>query len=503
MVIYIYTVLPKTIKTADKLAADKYNISPLELVKNAADGILDKIIPYLSPQKNIVILCGKGNNGADGYRLGYLLLKQNYNVSIIDVFSCKMTTIEAATCRKEYGDNNGKIFGCSEGFGLISGSHIIIDAIFGVGFSGSFDKNSEYYKLILAANDSKAFRIAIDAPSGINCADGRADDNSFAADVTVTVSLYKTGLFTYPAKRYCGKVLFADIGLPKSLTDNLNYHALIPDDRYVENVLPKRHTESHKGTYGKLSMFCGSRFMTGSTVLCANAALRSGVGLVNILRDTKTLSILQAHLVEPIFTPVKLPKDKKVIISHADNSNALLIGCGLGKDKKDSKAVIDIIKKAKVPLIIDADGINALCGNINVLKEAYFVPIITPHPAEFSHICGKTTFEVQQNRLNLASEFAKEYNCIVVLKGAATIIASPDGKIAINTTGNAGLSKGGSGDVLAGLCASFVCQGIPSFEAAVCAVYLHGKAADLLSKTISQYGFLPSDLPVQIAKLLP
>lgn len=290
-----------------------------------------------------------------------------------------------------------------------------------------------------------------------------------------------------------------------NIQDNVNSNYFIPDDNYVKSTLPKRPCDSHKGTFGKLLMFCASRYMTGCAVLSAGAALRSGVGLVNIARDKKTLSILQAHLTEPIFTPVSTNSlfSRNRIIALSNTSNAVLIGCGLGKNKNDIKTVKKLIKKSKSKLIIDADGINALTKNINILKEARSVPIITPHPAEFARLLDCTVQEVQNDRLNLAVKFAKEYSCIVVLKGASTIIASPDGKTAINPTGNSGLSKGGSGDVLAGLCASFVCQGIPKFDACVLAVYLHGKAADNLKNSISEHGLLPSDLPLEIAKLLP
>lgn len=502
----MYTVKPQVIKYADNIAQNQYGLTFLTLMKNAAMQIFRTVSTLLSFEKNIVILCGKGNNAGDGYELARILLKEFYNVGVINVFSSEPSSKEAKVCFNEYKKCGGLFIDSDSIFSHIETADVIIDAIFGVGFSGVIDSDSLCAKIIGASNQNKnALKISVDCPSGINCADGTADKNTFKADITATLALYKTGLFTYPAKDFCGDILLCDIGFPRSLTDALEYDCFLPDDNYIKSIIPKRQSNSHKGTFGRLMMFCANKYMTGCALLASNAALRSGVGLVNIVRDKKTLSVLQSHLTEPIFTPVCTNKSacRKKIVEISNNSDAVLIGCGLGKNKNDIKTVHALIKNSTSKLIIDADGINALIENINILKEAHSIPIITPHPAEFARLIGCNVSQVQNNRLNLARKFAKDYSCIVVLKGAATIIASPDGKTAINTTGNPGLSKGGSGDVLAGLCASFVCQGLDLFDACVASVYLHAKAADSLKEQISEYGFLPSDLPYQIAKLLP
>lgn len=498
----MFTVSPGTIKYADELAVNKYGIADLTLMKNAAKACFEYIYPRLSHKDKIVVICGKGNNGGDGYEIARILHKEWFNVSVINAFDCESNTETSRTVFEECKKDCVKFLELCEWESEISKASVIIDALFGVGFYGKIDEESEIGRMISLCNQSHALKIAIDTPSGVNSADGRCDGPAFMADFTITMAFIKTGMLSYPAREHCGDILIADIGYPEELCEKTEKDALIADDEYIKSVLPKRKQNTHKGSYGRLLMYCGSPTMTGAAVLAARAALRSGTGLVNIARDEETVKILQTQLVEPVFSVVS--DDALSEVSElSEKATAILIGCGMGKAECDKKVLFSLIKNAECNLIIDADGINLLSENILMLKEAKKVPILTPHPLEFARLCGKTVDEVQKNRLCLAREFAKEYGCVLVLKGAGTVIASPDGKVSINTSGNPGLSKGGSGDVLAGLISSFTSQGISPFESAVAAVYLHGKAADVLKEEISEYGLLPSDLPQAIAKLLP
>ncbi len=502
----MYTVLPDTIKLADTLAVQQYGISPLTLMKSAANSALQYIYPHLSQNSVITILCGKGNNGGDGYEIAHILANDGYDVGIVNVFDTPPETDEALSCYNSCISQGIAFINVQNSSERIKNSSIIVDAVFGVGFRGSIEYDSVCGKLFKMCDESSAFKIAIDTPSGINSADGTVQACAFKAHLTIAISLIKTGLVTYPAKMYCNDVVKADICFPEELIKSLPTDALLADDEYISNTIPKRNADSHKGTYGKLTMICGSPLMTGAPYLACMAALRTGAGLVTMASDSKTLSVLQNRLTECVFYDIKDISDSEnlqQLLSLCDSSNAVLLGCGLGNSPQIQQAVRYIIKNTKSKLIIDADGINALKGHINILREAKQVPVITPHPAEFSRICGESVEQIQSNRLNCTKSFSREYNCITILKGACTVICSPDGKTAINTTGNPGLSKGGSGDVLAGAVSSFICQGIETFDACVCAVYLHGKSADILSQTISQYGLLPSDLPLGIAKLLP
>lgn len=499
----MYTLSPETIKQADALAVEKYGISELCLMKKAAKSCFEYIYSDLCASDKILILCGKGNNGGDGYEIARILKKEWFDVSVVNVFDCAPVTETAKTVYNDCINCGVNIYPSDSWRKLAQKATVIIDAVFGVGFYGKIEGDSEIGKMLDFCNQTDAKRIAIDTPSGINSKDGRTCGVAFKADTTITMAYIKTGMLSYPAKEYCGEIRIADIGYPEELHNEIPKDALVPDDEYVSAVLPKRKANTHKGTYGRLLMYCGSENMTGAAILSANAALRSGAGLVNIARDEKTVKILQNHLTEPVFSYISDENKCKEVLSLCEKASAVLIGCGMGRAESDKNVLFSLIKNAKCNLIIDADGINCLSGNTLILKEADKTPVITPHPLEFARLIGKSADEVQSDRINLAKDFAKEHCCVVVLKGASTVIASHDGRLAVNTTGNSGLSKGGSGDVLAGLIASFCAQGISAFDSAVLGVYLHGKAADILKEKISEYGLLPSDLPMEIAKLLP
>ncbi len=501
----MFTVSPEEMKKADMLSDTEYGVRELTLMKNAAKGCADVIIPFISEKDKIVILCGKGNNGGDGYELCTILDGMGYSVCAVNILDTEPTGNASGKVYSDCVKNSSAVLSSDKAYAVLSNATMIVDAIFGTGFGGNIERNSFVGNVIEKANEASAKRIAIDVPSGINAGDGRISDVNFKADITITMAYVKTGLLSYPAREFCGEIKVIDIGYPQPLCREIKSDAIIPDDSFVKNTIPKRKRNSHKGMYGRLLMYCGSRYMTGAAVLAANAALRSGVGLVNIAREPETLSILQSHLTEPIFSPISGNSDNKFnsLLTLSEKATSVLIGCGIGNDTGDADICKNLIKNVKSRIIIDADGINAICGNTNILREANLVPVITPHPLEFARLIGKGTDEVQADRLNLARNFAAEFGCVVVLKGAGTVIASPDGRLAINVCGSPGLAKGGSGDVLAGLIASFSAQGYDAFESAMLGVYLHAKASDILSKEISESGFVPSDLPMTIARLLP
>ncbi len=502
----MFSVSAKTISFADNLAEQKYGLSKKTLMQNAVNAIFTEISPLLKNKQKILFLCGTGNNAGDGYGVACLLLNGEFDVTVCPVLSGKPKSPEAFDNYDIYQKSGGKFLSIDEYLSSACDTFdVIIDAVFGVGFAGTIENYTSLFKIFQKANNEKSFKIAIDVPSGINSTDGTVKGISFKADLTVCLAFYKTGMLSYPAREYCGKIVLRDIGFPKELCQEIEKDALICDDEYIKNTIPKRKSNTHKGTYGTLLSFCGSENMTGAVYLCSMAALRSGVGLLKIASDEKTLDILKLRLSEPVFCPVDVSTKDGLdnLVELCDKSNAVLIGCGLGNAENTKNAVKYIIRNTKTKIILDADGINAISDSINILKEAAESVILTPHPAEFSRISRFDVNCIQSDRINKAKEFALEYSCTLMLKGASTVICDKDGNLAVNTTGNPGLSKGGSGDVLAGVCASLVCQGLSDFDASVCASFLHGKAADNLAKIIGQSGLLPSDLPLEIAKLLP
>ncbi len=265
--------------------------------------------------------------------------------------------------------------------------------------------------------------------------------------------------------------------------------------------IPVRATDSHKGTFGTALLFCGSYGFAGAAVLAAKGCLRSGVGLVKLAVPNKIYDICAAAVPEAVFLPLKSDKagrfgkiNKRQLSLHIQKANSILVGCGIGVSENNFKIVEYLIENAKCPLIIDADGINLLSYNIDILKRAKTPIILTPHPAEMSRLTGKSVENIQNNREVTAKEFAVKYGVYFVLKGNKTVVAAPSGEIFINPTGNAGMATGGSGDVLSGITASLLCQNTDILSAVTSAVYIHGKAGDSAAEKMSETSLLPSDI---------
>lgn len=278
----------------------------------------------------------------------------------------------------------------------------------------------------------------------------------------------------------------------------------LPDSegfRTLRSMLKPRAAESNKGDYGRLLCICGSEGMAGAAAMSAGAALRCGAGIVEVMLPASIYPIVAARLAEPVFTLLH-PRpdgsasegDRKELAQALARASAVLIGCGLGKSPAARSALEWVLKNSAVPVVLDADGINLAAEHIDVLKTAGAPLILTPHPGEMARLLKTTADDVQRHRPDYARRFASEHHAVLALKGAGTLVASPDGRLYRNTTGNPGMAKGGSGDVLAGMTASFAAQGIGPYEAAVGAVYLHGLAGDRCAAEYSQSAMLPTDL---------
>jgi len=278
----------------------------------------------------------------------------------------------------------------------------------------------------------------------------------------------------------------------------------------IREFIPERPPVSHKGSYGRLLNIAGSARYTGAALLSTDAALKTGVGLCTLATPARVINAIASAVPETTYVPVTANSagfidDEGVgeirSLIHDSKYSAISVGCGLGSSEAVGKLTEYVIKNADCPVIVDADGLNCISGNINVLRENRKGVVITPHPAEFSRLTGKTVDDIQSDRITEAKNFAIDYNTVVVLKGVNTVIAAPTGECFINTTGNAGLAKGGSGDVLTGMIASFTAQGVELFYAAVLAVYLHGLAADRLAADRNLFGIMPRDIADEVMRI--
>lgn len=472
-----------------------------QMMENAGYECYKKLLNNVIKDKRnqVCVLCGKGKNGGDGYVIARYLEKNGVNVTVVLVEGYpkapeaiemikKLDNDIVLDIKKEPGKAIESIKKCD----------IIVDCIFGIGFKGETAGLTS--ELISSINTMNKTVVAIDIPSGLEGDSGKVTGNALKADYTFAVSCLKPVHVMKPSKEYCGRVLVVDIGFEKDCyTENVSCPFYVADDSFVKERLIKRISESNKGTYGKLLCVCGSRNMQGAAVLCTNAAIKSGAGLVFSAFPDKAYSAIAPKITEALMIPLKDDRNgfvsfdaENTVLKQLKNSTAAVAGCGLGNTDAVQRIISCIIKNARCPVIIDADGINAISNNINILKSAETDIILTPHPGEMSRLCGKTVEEIQSDRIGTAAAFSQKYGVVLVLKGNNTVIAMPDGTVYVNPTGNAGMAKGGSGDVLAGITGSFLAQGMSAKNAAVCAAYIHGLCGDEVAKEYSMTGMTPS-----------
>lgn len=477
------------------------------MMDRAARAMFAAMKEELSCLPHVTVICGRGNNGGDGYALAELIAETGCEVCIVTAKGVSPDREPALTFCRAFKDRGGRVIeDAREALLAIGKADVVIDAVYGIGFRGEITAEDPYFMLLKAANASGAFRVALDVPSGVSADDGRVGGLAFRAGLTLTVTSSKAGLHSYPGKAYAGEVRVVSIGIPDALASEAPTSAVLADETFAAYFLPPYHTLDHKGDHGRVLAVCGSKDMTGAALMSAETALRSGAGLVTLASEEDVTRAAKVRLPELLYRTFSFEDgaQTKAILDGIDGYDAILIGCGLGKSEEKRRFIENVLKTARGQVILDADGINLLAAHIDVLKEAKRPPVLTPHPGEFARITGKEIAAVNADRLRLAQSFAEEYRCILVLKGPATVTAAYDGRTAINTTGCAAMGKGGSGDVLAGLMAGFAARsGIGAFEAAVCAVFLHGRGGEEAAREISEFGVLPTDMIGRIARLLP
>ncbi len=444
------------------------------------------------------VICGRGNNGGDGYVIARVLRDAGVLVSIITLGVPK--TEDAMLNAEKTAGLETVVFSDSRerAYEIINSADFTVDAVYGIGFRGELDEEAS--ELAKAVNSSGAFVMSVDIPSGAGCDDGSVLGACFNADLTVTFTALKPAHVLYPSMDYCGDIEVADVGIPYELINSFDCVMETTDEFLGKPLMPKRKKSSNKGTFGTLLAIVGSYGMAGAAIMCGKAAQRSGVGLVNMAIPKSIYPIVAGKLIEAVYTPLDENENGIIsagcverILSLAEKSNATLIGCGLGHDKDTEKITEELLKISTSPVILDADGINSIIPHIDLLRTSKAPVILTPHPGEMARLMNCSVSEIQHNRADVAVEFARKYHVILVLKGANTLIS--DGKrLIVNMSGNAGMARGGSGDVLAGIIASLAAQGIDPFRAAVCGVYVHGRAGDSAAEKFSAETMLPTDI---------
>ena len=478
--------------------------SYLELMEQAGAGAAEGILTLVDPaERETLVLCGKGNNGGDGLVVARHLAKAGGKATVLLLMGRELSPLSRSNLFLLEGLPvkvlDAEALSEAERLELFRKAGVFVDAVFGTGFSGELPERIR--EAMALANRSAGLKIAMDLPSGLNCDTGAFDPDTFRADVTYTFGAKKPAHVLKSSRALCGRVEVVDIGISPAHLDASPEGITMLSRELAAQCLPKRREDSNKGDYGKLLNLGGCRDMTGAVLLSSEAALRCGVGLLRVASVKEVVGLVGGRLPECIHTVLPETEDGVFSVDAAEKlkgyldwATAALFGCGLSVTEDTKLLAEAVIEGCEKPLVIDADGLNCVAADPEVLKKRTGPTVLTPHIKEMSRLTGLPVDVVKARRFDVAGQFAAKYGVTVVLKDSNTVIASSDGRRYLSDNGNAGMAKGGSGDVLAGIIASLLAQGASPLQAAVAGVFLHASAGDLAEQNLTQYAMLPSDL---------
>jgi len=509
-------------RACDQIAIQRIGIPGVVLMENASRGVVDAIQNECGRIEgmNVFIFCGKGNNGGDGLAVARHLYDRGAKVYVLLTgrkselkgdAKINLDIIEKMIKGKDEGTvlelheiiNKGQLR-------RLGKADLIVDALLGTGMKGNVEGVMK--DIIEWMNNSGIKTVAVDIPSGVNSDTGEVSNIAVKADFTVTMALRKRGLLLGKGREHSGKVYVADIGTPKFLlnTEKIKTHWVEAED--IATRLPKRPLDAHKHSCGKIFVLAGSRGLTGAAAMCSESAMRIGAGAVILGIPASLNPILEEKVTEVMTTPLRETSDATVSMKALPTINeyikwadVLLIGPGLSRNKETQKLVLELIPTLDKPTVIDADGLNALAENLDVLKKAKADVILTPHYGELSRLIKLSAKEIELNRIEVARKVAAELKVVLILKGAPTVVAHPDGNVYINSTGNPGMATAGAGDILAGAVIGLLGQKLSTLDAAIAGVYLHGLAGDIAKEHLGEMSLMAMDimrhLPAALARL--
>jgi len=473
----MFLVTAEQMKRADRLTIDG-GIPSAVLMENAGRGafdILRKYVPDLKSKK-VAVVCGKGNNGGDGRVVARWLEGVAGEVHLFDVGAVRKLPLRRMD--------------------------IIVDALFGIGLSRHVEGPEK--DIIEEINRSKKWVFSLDIPSGLSADTGRPMGEAVRANLTATMGLPKIGLVLPEAAPYVGSLEVVDIGIPKNVLEALALKDQWITASDIQPLFTPRAPETHKGNYGHVLLVGGSGTKPGAVLMAGRSSLRAGSGLVTVALPDRAYKKISKNFLELMYEPQPshrsggisrkaLPKILKLCAAM----DAIAVGPGMGANA-DTKALVEgLLKKTSQPMVLDADGLNCL-GRVEAICRLNENRILTPHPGEMSRLTGLSTAAIQKNRIGAARDFAKRHTCVLVLKGFRTIVATPDGAVFVNSTGNAGMATAGMGDVLTGVIVSLLAQGLSCQNAAVAGVWIHGRAGDRVAGRLGDRGLLATDVIEEI-----
>lgn len=514
----MYLVSTNEMREMDRLTIESFGLPGRILMENAGRGVSDILLnrfPNVFHQK-VGVLAGRGNNGGDGFVVSRYLAQKGIDVRVFlaahkeEIKGDSALNLELLERLKisivEIADQ-GSFHTHSEEMKRID---FWVDALFGTGIHSTI---SGYFREIIEfINSLKCLKLSIDIPSGLDSDTGYPCGICIHADMTVTFAFPKIGQVLYPGVTHTGRLEILDIGIPPVVVSQVAPAQRLITREMIGKIIRPRPMDTHKGETGHLLVIAGSVGKTGAAAMTALSAMRAGAGLVTLGLPESLNTSLEPRILEPMTFP--LPEVTPGILTESalesikgllPGKKCLAIGPGIGTSDGTAWLVRNLVECFELPMVIDADGLNCIAGFSSILKNAKAPLILTPHPGEMSRLCGISTKEIQRDRVGHARRFSQEFSVIVVLKGARTIIAFPDGQVFVNPSGNPGMASGGMGDVLTGIIAGLIVQGYTEGDAACAGTYLHGAAADQVAESRGPFGFLASEvmeaIPDQIRKV--
>lgn len=486
-----YLVNSREMKQYDKNTSEHFKVPSIVLMEQAAQAFVSLLSEEASDTSETLIVCGVGNNGGDGLAIARLLSLSGSHVTVVrcgnpdkateeNLLQAEILLAYRIPILTEIPEKTGRPY------------TLIVDALFGVGLARAVE--GEYKKLIQKMNELPGKKAAVDIPSGISADNGAVLGAAFRADFTVTFAYEKRGLYLFPGCEYCSRVRIGEIGIREESFLGETPGMCLLEEADVPKLLPQRTKRSNKGTYGKLLVIAGSPGMAGAAILSAKAAYASGCGLVCILTPEENRIVIQTALPEAILATYNEKTLKKVLEEKLAWADVILCGPGIGTDKAAEKLVHHVLKDGAVPVVLDADALNLISKDTDILQTVHTPWMVTPHLGEMSRLTGKSVPEIQKTLVETAAEFAQKYGGICVLKDAHTVTALPQKGTLLNLSGNNGMATAGSGDVLGGIIAGLMAQGLSADTAAPLGVFLHGRAGDIAAEHTGSYGLMASDL---------
>jgi ADP-dependent NAD(P)H-hydrate dehydratase / NAD(P)H-hydrate epimerase len=491
----------------DRLAIEIYGIPGVVLMENAGAQVA-RILwqEYADLQtRRVAVLCGRGNNGGDGFVIARYLHNRGVSVRVFIIgepsdirgdASVHLNMLQRAGMAPEIvkTPESARAVGAR-----LAEYDLLIDALLGTGLKAEV---SGMFQLIIAAmNAAGRTIVAVDIPSGLSADVGTLLGDHVRADLTVTMALPKRGLMLYPAAEHVGRLVVVDIGFPAAVREHAMIHCHTLEGHTLAAQLQTRADDTHKGTYGHVLIVAGGPGKTGAGALASMSALRTGAGLASFALPHSLNAAMEAKLTEvmtiplPESAPGVLGDDAaKRLIEWLEGKSALVLGPGIGTRPETVRCVHEVLRQVRIPTVLDADGLNALATDPKSTGDMQAPLVLTPHPGELARLRRTTTAAIQANRLTAAQETASAWKAVVVLKGAHTVIAEPEGTLYINLTGNPGMATAGSGDVLSGMIGALLGQGYTPSMAARIAVYTHGLAGDLAAAAVGERSLIAGDL---------